>query len=642
MRVAVAWTHLLGLFLLTVVGLLVTSLPVHAAPSAGLEPGNLVVADQDAGQVFRVPSEGAPEVMISGLGSVEGVAVLADGAVLAADRDAGTVVGTGGRYGDRTIKVACGLVSPMAIAVAGPETVYVSSFTGGTLSRIDLETGQVDELATGLDGPSAMVVLRSGQRTSQTLVAEGFAGAVGVLGRNGRRSGTLVEGLGRPAGLAVGAGGAVYIADRRDDRVLAVSRAGRERVVAELDAPSGLSLDPAVPSAGQAFDLIVTTADGVRRVDPETGATSVVARLGSGTGVATAPAEFLPEEASGGAVDGVPVASVRDSDVDPATLGLILLAVVLAGMALVGGAQLVRNRGDDDAATGDVREGSAQGSRKERRAARRAARQATAAVAASDATEPNVGAALVDGSTRHEPDPTPRQGRAAAKAARKAEAARARSDAKEAKAATRRDRAATKAARKAGGEAAEGAVVENDGATQATGAWMPVAPDPVQADEAVIVADRPDLPPSDLGRLPLFAVSAPPSPTAGPFLSSLFSEGAIAEPEPAPVTGQGPVPPAPRGEPAPSDPEIEPATEVVSEASVQDDLVELVGRPGPVLRGLGGRRRARRRRRAAERRHDHLRALGQLNVMPLPVPPEVPPSPEVLGPSRSDEEPRRS
>lgn len=634
MRVAVAWTHLQGLFLITVVGLLVTSLPAHAAPRAGLEPGDLVVGDQDAGQVLRVPSEGSPEVMLSGLGSVAGVAVLADGAVLAADTAAGTVVGTGGRYGDGAVKVACGLVSPRALAVAGPETVYVTSLTEGTLSRIDLETGQVDELGTGLDGPSAVAEFRSGRRTSQLLVAESFAGTVGALGRDGRRSGTLVEGLGRPAGLAVGPGGTVYIADRRDDRVLAVSRAGRERVVAEVDAPSGLSLDPAVPSTGQAFDLIVTTADGVRRVDPETGATSVVARLGSGTGVATAPAEFLPEEVSGGAVDGEPVASVRDSDVDPATLGLILLAVVLAGMALVGGAQLVRNRGDDDAATGDVREGSAQGSRKERRAARRS----TPAGAASDTTEPNVGAAVVDGSTRHEPDPTPQQGRAAAKAAKKAEAARARSDAKEAKAAARRDKAAAKAARKAGGETAEGIVVEDDGATEATGAWMPVAPDPVQPDEAVVVADRPDLPPPDLGRLPLFAVSTPPSPTAGPFLSSLFSEGAIAEPEPAPVTGQGSVPPAPRGEPTPSEPEIEPATEAVSEGSVQNDLVELVGRPGPVLRGLGGRRRARRRRRAAERRHDHLRALGQLNVMPLPVPPEVPPSPEVLGPSRSDGE----
>lgn len=638
MRVAVAWTHLVGLFLLAVVGLLVTSLPAHAAPRVGLEPGDLVVADQAAGQVLRVPSEGAPRVMLSGLESVEGVAVLADGAVLAADTAAGTVVGTGGRYGDGAVKVACGLVSPGALAVAGPETVYVTSFTEGTLSRIDLETGQVDELGSGLDGPSAVAELRSGRRTSQLLVAESFAGTVGALGRDGRRSGTLVEGLGRPAGLAVGPGGTVFIADRRDDQVLAVSRAGRERVVAELDAPSGLSLDPAVPSAGQAFDLIVTTADGVRRVDPETGATSVVASLGSVTGVSTAPAEFLPEEASGGAVDGEPVASVRDSDVDPATLGLILLAVVLAGMALVGGAQLVRNRGDDDAATDDMPEGSVTGSRKERRAARRSTPdptpgQGTVAVEAAENAE-----AARAGSDAKESKAAARRDKAAGKAAKKAEAARARSDAKEAKAAARRDKAAAKAAEKADGETAEGAVVEDDGATEATGAWMPVAPEPVQADEAVVVADRPDLPPPDLGRLPLFAVSAPPSPTAGPFLSSLFSEGAIAEPEPAPVTRQGSVPPAPRGEPAPSEPAIEPATEAVSEGSVQNDLVELVGRPGPVLKGLGGRRRARRRRRAAERRHDHLRALGQLNVMPLPVPPEVPPSPEVLGPSRSDGE----
>src|SRR5215218_5556174 len=80
MRV-VARTRLVGIGALSVAIWAIG--PSAAAVPAGIQPGDLIVADQDAGQVVRIPEQGRPEVLLSDLGAVRGVAVLSDGAVLA-------------------------------------------------------------------------------------------------------------------------------------------------------------------------------------------------------------------------------------------------------------------------------------------------------------------------------------------------------------------------------------------------------------------------------------------------------------------------------------------------------------------------------------------------------------------------------
>lgn len=381
---AVGSTRWVGVAVLSVAAWVAgaASAPAPAAPTptpapavtAAVQPGDLVVADQQAGEVLRVPASGEPEAVLSGLGSVRGVLVLADGAVLATDGDAGTIEATGGRYGDERVEVASGLEAPEALAAAGPDRLYVSSFSAGTVSRVDLATGRVQTLAAGLDGPTAVLALRAPRSPTHVAVAEWFGGAVALLQRNGDRSGTLADDLDRPAGLAMDGDGTVYVTDRDAGAVVAIQSSGQVRRLADLDAPVGIALDPAQPAAGQSFDLVVATADGIERVDPDTGRASRLADVSTGVGVVVAPDEFVPiavgtddsvAEGTGGRVGGDVVGADTGSDIDPVMVGLVALAVFLAGVALVTGVQLWRSRDEREDDT------PVTGTRSERRRARR-------------------------------------------------------------------------------------------------------------------------------------------------------------------------------------------------------------------------------------------------------------------------------
>ena len=351
---AVSSTRLVGLTLLSVVlGLLAGRGPaVDASSRSDVQAGDVVVADQEAGEVLRLSADGDAEVILDDLRAVRSVVVLPDGAVLAADSDAGAVIGTGGRYGDGRVEVATGLEAPEAIARGGGGRLYVSSFSEGTLIQVDLTTGRVEALAAALDGPSAVVALRPPRSRTDIAVAEWFGGAVAVLQSNGDRAATLTRGLERPAGLATDGDGDVYITDRSAGRILAVSAAGRTRVVAEVEAPAGIALDPAEPAAGQSYDLVVATATGIERVDPRTGEADTLSDIETAVGVAVAPDELVvagepaatPVAESAGAAGERAAADPTDTKVDPVMVALVAVAVFLAGVAVITGIQLVRGR----------------------------------------------------------------------------------------------------------------------------------------------------------------------------------------------------------------------------------------------------------------------------------------------------------
>lgn len=382
---------------------------------AAVEPGDLVVADQRAGEVLRVPAAGEPEAVLSGLGSVRGVVVLADGAVLATDSESGTIEATGGRFGDDRVEVASGLEAPEALATSGPDQLYVSSFSAGTVSRVDIATGRVETLAADLDGPAAVLALRAPRSPTHVAVAEWFGGSVALLQRNGDRSGTLADDLARPAGLAMDGDGTVYVTDRDAGAVVAVDRTGRAQRLADLDEPAGITLDPPQPAAGQSFDLVVATADGIERVDPDTGRASTLADVSTAVGVVVAPDEFVPVaratddsvvEGSGGGVGGDVVAADQGLDIDPVMVGLVALAVFLAGVAVVTGVQLWRSRDERD------EEPVVTGTRKQRRRARRTDRavQKAERKTAREVLRAEKRAAKM---APPEPQPEPRRARAA-------------------------------------------------------------------------------------------------------------------------------------------------------------------------------------------------------------------------------------
>ena len=640
---AASSTRAVGLALLSVVVGLVGSPALaslaDAAPRAGLQPGDVVVTDQEAGEVLAIAADGSDTVLLDDLGAVRGVVVLSDGAVLAADSDAGTIVGTGGRFGDERVEVATGLESPEALAVAGGGRLYVTSFSEGTLSRVDISSGQVAGLAAGLDGPSAVLALRTPRSVNHVAVAEWFGAKVTELRRDGERTGTLVRGFDRPAGLATDGDGTVYVSDRDSGQIVAVDAEGDRRVVTEVDAPAGLSLDPAEPAPGQDYDLVAATADGVQRIDVASGDATVVNDLATTVAVAVAPDEFIvagvpsPSATEGGtegaAGGGDQVASgVNGRDLDPVMVALVAIAVFLFGVALVSGIQLWRNRGDED--EGDRYAGL---SRKERRRARRTDRAVQAAErktakevdkaekrAAKLAPDPEPGTAD-DGPSRKERKAAERAAKEQARqdavnAKRRAtlEAQRARRDEVLAKADAKQAKADAKAQAKADARAAKTKDKNKDKA-EATGEGD-AGPTP---ERSVPADDRPapsslsptwpgtpagapgleaDLPTTTGpvgglagadereagGRAPLFATPPAAPSTAGPFLESLFTgDGPPAE-APAPAAAAPEPEPAPTPEPAPEaapalQPEPAPVEAAVPEPAPVAPLVPLVTSP---------------------------------------------------------------
>ena len=421
MRVASS-TRFVAIALLCVVvgGAVGSTAPVAASPVARgqVAVGDVVVADQEAGEVLRLRADGASEVLLEGLGAVRGVAVLSDGAVVAADSEAGTLVAVGGRFGEDPIELATGLESPEALAVAGRGRVYVTSFSEGTLSTVDVDTGAVRSVAAGLDGPSAVVPLRAPRGENQVAVAEWFGGDVAAIRRSGASAPGVASGFARPAGLATDGDGTVYVADLERGRVVAVDRDGAKRTVVEVDAPAGLALDPVAPAPGQDADLVVASADGVLRIALATGARDVLADVDTAVGVSVAPdeiiaapavgadgeAEAAPPGAAGG--DQALVQQSDGNDLDPVMVVLVALAVFLGGVALVSGIQLVRSRGDED----DDPERYAGMTRKERRRAQGTDRAVRAAERKTDkeiAKAEKRAAKLAPPDATPEPEPEP-------------------------------------------------------------------------------------------------------------------------------------------------------------------------------------------------------------------------------------------
>lgn len=606
-------TRSVALVLLSVaVGLLGGDLTSAVAASrSGIEPGQVLVTDQEAGAVLAIGDEGGSTVVLGDLGSARGVVVLSDGAILVADSDAGAIVGTGGRFGDERVEVARGLEAPEGLAVAGGGRLYVTSFSEGTLSQVDISSGQVAGLAAGLEGPAAVLPLREPRSPNHVVVAEWFSGRVADLRRDGERVSTLVRGLERPAGLATDGDGTLYVSDRAAGEIVAVDAEGQRQVIAEVDAPTGISLDPAEPGPGQDYDLVVASGEGVLRVDVASGDTTVVDDLASGAAVVVAPDEFVVaaatattvgEGGSDGAAGGDQVASGVDGrDLDPVMVALVAIAVFLFGVALVSGIQVWRARGDDEEAGGDRYAGLP---RKERRRARRTDKAVQAAErktakevdkaekrAAKLAPDPEpvvAAAATASAPGRKERREAQRQAKAQAKAAEvnakrqatldahhaRQEAARGKADEKQAKAQAKADakaeaqqdkqaKADGRAASKAATTASPHPEVDASTSSRPSGAAAPPWPGDATVPPG-LGTDRSATAHSDAAgevpgsRAPLFAAPTAAPLTAGPFLESLFTED-VATTEGAHDASDLSAEPAPALEPEPEPPvEAEP------------------------------------------------------------------------------------
>jgi sugar lactone lactonase YvrE len=121
---------------------------------------------------------------------------------------------TGGGEGEQRSQIAGEFVTPLGLAIAGENAVYVSEMASGLVSWVDIDSGARRVIAKGLDRPqgiatdgSAVLVVEAGK--GQLVRVEPQSGAVQVIARG------LPIGLPNVpitlAGVAVGAGGTLYV-----------------------------------------------------------------------------------------------------------------------------------------------------------------------------------------------------------------------------------------------------------------------------------------------------------------------------------------------------------------------------------------------------------------------------------------------
>jgi len=110
-----------------------------------------------------------------------------DGSIIVAEVGTGSLVKVTGQEGKERTVVVKDLIVPTYLAPAGPNAVYVTEAMAGTVSRIDLSTGEKTVVASGLRMPEGVAVLPDGKLavvetgTRQLLKIDPASGAITPL-----------------------------------------------------------------------------------------------------------------------------------------------------------------------------------------------------------------------------------------------------------------------------------------------------------------------------------------------------------------------------------------------------------------------------------------------------------------------------
>lgn len=148
-----------------------------------------------------------------------GVEWLANGDVLFVEYDAGRLT----RWADgEAATVTDRLRGPVGLTVETESTVLVTEHTAGAVSRVDLDTGTVTQVFSGLSSPEELDVMKDGRiavaevGAARVVAVDLESGALEVLA-DGLSFGVAAygapEAVGFSTGIAVGSDGAIYVSE---------------------------------------------------------------------------------------------------------------------------------------------------------------------------------------------------------------------------------------------------------------------------------------------------------------------------------------------------------------------------------------------------------------------------------------------
>lgn len=168
---------------------------------------------------------------IPGFQLLAGTLMLADGSVLAAE-GSGNIVRVTDKEGKEKTVVTTGLAAPTYMAEAGPGEIYVTEYTAGRVTRVDLATGNKQVICQGLAGPKGIAVKPEGKlvvveaEAKRLIELDPTSGAIKpivanlAIGQPGSIKG------GHPAfsftGVAVAKSGAIYVTSDLENTIYMV------------------------------------------------------------------------------------------------------------------------------------------------------------------------------------------------------------------------------------------------------------------------------------------------------------------------------------------------------------------------------------------------------------------------------------
>ncbi len=254
--------------------------------------GTIAVAVQGSGAGL-VSDPGTQTTLGNGFTAPGGVAVGASGAVLIADKTAGTLSYVPAGSTASTV-IATGLSSPSGAALAADGTAYVANSGANTVVRVPYSGaayGTPAIVVSGLNAPSAIAVSPGGE----LLIANTGAGTVlrvpnqgGVLNPFDKAT---VGAFTTPAGFAYDPAGHLYVADATAGTITEILPGTTTTAVSGLTSPGAIAMDDS-----QTLYVLQSGSKTVLRIPFTAGAYSTNSTTAVGTGFTT-PASLAADAA---------------------------------------------------------------------------------------------------------------------------------------------------------------------------------------------------------------------------------------------------------------------------------------------------------------------------------------------------------
>jgi sugar lactone lactonase YvrE len=145
--------------------------------------------------------------------------MMEDGSLIVAEMETGNLLRVYGSEGEDRTVIAKELALPVYLAIAGPDAVFVTEKMAGTVTRIDLSTGDKETVASGLKTPEGVAVHPDGKLvvvdtgTRQLVEIDPASGAISPMVIN-----LAVSQLGILNGaVAVSESGVIYVSGNVDN-----------------------------------------------------------------------------------------------------------------------------------------------------------------------------------------------------------------------------------------------------------------------------------------------------------------------------------------------------------------------------------------------------------------------------------------